>query len=174
MNVWAEVSTSRHQHGGNGWEFGTCIWSPAKDRRGSVGHYGIMLAVQPGDFIINCLDSKVRGTSFADAACRQTVKGPPNPKPWGYTHSFFRIDLRDFRPEPDGELLGQIATKHRDAIAADMKENRQKYYLYSYHQPGPFHPQGKVVLAQGRFLARVTPILARLLLTGTESLDRLS
>ena len=29
-NIWLENTKSAHQHGGHGWEFGTCVWSPSK------------------------------------------------------------------------------------------------------------------------------------------------
>ena len=40
-----------------------------------------------------------------------------------------------------------------------MVKSRPKYYLYSWYPDGEFYPGGKLVLGQGRFLARATPVL---------------
>jgi hypothetical protein len=32
--VWVEKTKASHGHGGEGWEFGTCLWSPATDKSG--------------------------------------------------------------------------------------------------------------------------------------------
>jgi len=34
--VWIEDTKSEHQHGGPGWEFGTCLWSPSTDEKGRI------------------------------------------------------------------------------------------------------------------------------------------
>jgi hypothetical protein len=33
-NVWVELTRSEHQHGGDGWGFGVCLWSPSVDKAG--------------------------------------------------------------------------------------------------------------------------------------------
>jgi hypothetical protein len=162
MSVWIEASTSKFDHGGYGWELGTCIWSPATDRRGVQGRYGIMLEVKAGDFVINCCDSVVCGTSFVASECTKREK-PPNPGPWAYAKTFFKIELRDYRKETDGPSLTKIAQDFKDEIQKDIEANRPKYYLYSLYPQSSFYPSGRVVLSQGRFLARSTPALTALL-----------
>src|SRR5262249_2256676 len=147
MAAWIEVSSSRFDRGGAGWELGTCIWSPATDRRGNQGRYGIMLQVNEGDFVINCCDSVIRGTSFVAAACTKREK-PPNPGQWAYAKSFFRIDLRDFKPETVGMTLTQIAAAHKDAIEADIIAHRPVNYLFSLYPRSEFYPNGRIVLSQ--------------------------
>ena len=34
-SIWIEITKSEHKHGGYGWEFGTCLWSPNRNRAGS-------------------------------------------------------------------------------------------------------------------------------------------
>ena len=53
-NVFFEVTDLSHQHGGPGWEFGTCLWSPTTN---ASGHrvYELMKAPAANDLIIHIL-----------------------------------------------------------------------------------------------------------------------
>lgn len=33
-DIFIEITKSEHDHGGQGWNFGTCLWSPSKNRNG--------------------------------------------------------------------------------------------------------------------------------------------
>jgi hypothetical protein len=162
MSVWIEAGSSKFDHGGKGWEFGTCIWSPSLDRRGVQGRYGIMLQVHEGDVVINCCDSLIRGTSYASECVRRNDK-PPDVGPWAYAKGFFRVDLKDFKAISCDMTLTEIAKTHKEKIRKDIEENRPMYYLFSWHPVSAFHPEGKLVLSQGRFLAKATPLLASIL-----------
>lgn len=161
--VWIENTTSKYDHGGCGWEFGVCIWSPARDRRGAVGKYRIMQQVQIGDRVINCCDGKIRGTSRVATICDSTSDRPPNPGPWSYANSFFRFNLTDFNELADPIELREIIAKHKAEIEVDIENNRPKYFLFSLYPRSEFYPEGKVVLGQGRFLATTTPCLQAIL-----------
>jgi hypothetical protein len=50
--VWVEVTKSEHEHGGAGWEFGTCLWSPATDARGG-DRYRVIREVKRGDRVLH-------------------------------------------------------------------------------------------------------------------------
>jgi len=39
-NVWLEITKTSHHHGGKGWEFGTCLWSPSKTTDGKDYYRG--------------------------------------------------------------------------------------------------------------------------------------
>src|SRR3712207_7557670 len=39
--AWVEITPDDHGHGGPGWEFGTCLWSPSRNRTGD-DRYRIM------------------------------------------------------------------------------------------------------------------------------------
>lgn len=39
--VWVEITRDEHGHGGEGWGFGTCLWSPERDNAGH-DRYAIM------------------------------------------------------------------------------------------------------------------------------------
>ena len=52
MTTFVEITKSDHQHGGAGWEFGTCLWSPTKTASGG-DRYSIMREPRPGDDVIH-------------------------------------------------------------------------------------------------------------------------
>ena len=51
-NIWVEITKSEHKHGGDGWEFGTCLWSPSKNRAGN-DRYGIMREPKQGETVLH-------------------------------------------------------------------------------------------------------------------------
>jgi hypothetical protein len=50
MNYWIEITNP--VHGGNGWEFGTCLWSPISNK-GGVKSWELMTQIKPGDIIFH-------------------------------------------------------------------------------------------------------------------------
>jgi hypothetical protein len=69
--VWLEMTQSSHEHGGPGWEFGTCLWSPTKNRAGQ-DWYRPMREPQAGDRVVHCLDSQLVGESVVARPCSET------------------------------------------------------------------------------------------------------
>lgn len=113
-----------------------------------------------GDVVVNCLDGEIMGVSEVATLAKETARRPPLPAKWEYATSFFRFELRNFRRFSESARLRDVASKYFNALRDDITLNSPKYYLYSYHRPGVFAPDGKIVLSQGRFLARGTPTLA--------------
>jgi hypothetical protein len=159
MQVWIEATSGRDDHGGAGWELGKCIWSPACDRLGRTQKYGIMTAPCVGDPVINCSAGVVVGVSRICETVVTTTTRPPNPGAWGYARSFFRLNLDQYVVFETQVSLKDIAMRFFDRIREDIELNRPKYYLFSLYPPAERHPAGKLVLAQGRFLARSTATL---------------
>jgi hypothetical protein len=52
LGRWVEKTKASHGHGGEGWEFGTCLWSPTTNK---TGHriYKNMEAASEGDLILH-------------------------------------------------------------------------------------------------------------------------
>jgi len=171
MTVWIENTTGNYDHGGPGWEFGVCVWSPALDRRGLEGRYKIMREVRAREKILNCYDGSIRGTAEIGTECYTTQNRPPEPGPWAYARSFHRFNLANFRRLPQPVPLKRLIENFANEIRRDIEENRPTYYLFSWYPPSPFKPNGKIVLSQGRFLARGTPALIDMLCRAT-GLDR--
>ena len=159
MDIWLQVASRKSSTDNQGWGLGECIWSPSEDRRGSIRQYKIMFSVVPGDVVINCANGQIVGFSRASAACRTVQNRPPDPGPWAYSRSFFRVELTGFYEFSKPVSLKDVADRFKDEISADIEANRPRYYLFSWYPKSEFYPDGKLALAQGRFLARSTPVL---------------
>lgn len=162
-SVWIENTTSKGDHGGAGWEFGTCVWCPAKDRRGSEGKYKIIREVKAGDLVINCYDGVIRGTSRAKNACYTTNNRPTNPGDWGYATAYCRFDLENFHELPSRVPVRKLIERFKDELSREIETAHPPYYLFSWWPRSQWYPEGRVVISQGRFLARATPMLCRLI-----------
>jgi hypothetical protein len=172
MQVWIEAASGRDHHGGVGWELGRCIWSPTHDRLGRTQKYGIMNAPSVGDPVINCSAGLIVGISRVCRAAESTASGPPNPGAWGYARSFFRLNLDDYVSCETSVPLHDVVKRFFNRIRADIESNRPKYYLFSLYPPSEYHPAGKLVLSQGRFLARSTPTLNACIVESLATKDR--
>jgi hypothetical protein len=63
-HVWIEdTKTSAHGHGGPGWEFGTCLWSPSSNKIG-VDQYALMREPKTDDLVIHINDGELVGWSY--------------------------------------------------------------------------------------------------------------
>lgn len=51
-SVFVEITKSVHQHGGAGWEFGRCLWSPTRNRAGQ-DPYRLMREPQRDDLVLH-------------------------------------------------------------------------------------------------------------------------
>jgi hypothetical protein len=58
--VWIEDTKSAHGHGGPGWEFGSCLWSPSR-ADGGIDYYALMREPAPGDLVIHFNDGEIVG-----------------------------------------------------------------------------------------------------------------
>ena len=172
MAIWFHVTTGKGNPRGSGWAPGECIWSPSSNSRGSVAHYGIMREVRPADVIIVCVNGKMCGVASAATACREVNAGPPERGSWSYARTFFRVDLADYVPLTEPVSISDLAKIYKSEIRQDMLDNRPTYYLYSWYPESEFNPGGKLVLGQGRFLARSTPTLVQCLRSGLSISDK--
>ena len=55
--VWIEISSESHKHGGTGWEFGTCLWSPTRNRGGNDGWAAMRGPIQD-DLVLHFYENK--------------------------------------------------------------------------------------------------------------------
>jgi|GEM_PF-1735346 len=159
--VYVEMTKTAHQHGGPGWEFGTCLWSPSTRSDGHVDEYAIMRTVSPGDMIIHLNDAEFVGFSYATDKFKEIQEEPPLPGDWakskGY-HSYYRIDLRDYTPFPSPIKVSVFLAKHRDTIRAEIDDHKPRHYMFS-RWPDP----EKVRRTQGGYLTKCTPSLYTLI-----------
>ena len=149
--VWVEKTKSSHGHGGKGWEFGTCLWSPTTDKSGKR-IYKNMLAAQPGDLVVhfyedapfgNELDHYLCGLSLIDDAA--TIREEPQlPGEWAGRGKYYRIGLRDFKSIQDPLAIRQFVRDHEpEIIEAITGQDDPPFILYNGH----------IRLAQGKYLS---------------------
>ena len=116
--IWFENTKSSHNHGGAGWEFGTCLWSPSRDR-GGKDWYKAMREVRKGDLVLNVRDKQLSGVSFVAEACQERDDEPPEPGDWGEMSPYYRIDLERFLPCSPLSMDDFLKEK-RDDIAREL------------------------------------------------------
>ena len=94
QRVFIEISNS--VHGGSGWEFGTCLWSPVTDRGGNKA-WKIMEEVRPGDLVIHLMDQREgyvwAGMSLVVSELSQVSEQPPDARDYENMAPYQRLNL---------------------------------------------------------------------------------
>ena len=104
--VWIEKTKASHEHGGTGWEFGSCLWSPSAN---AVGHkiYEDMRAIQLGDLILHFYEDSWFGGedtyhfcaySIVSSTCAERTDEPPKAGEWAGRGKYLRVELKNFTP----------------------------------------------------------------------------
>lgn len=98
MNIFIELTNPTH--GGVGWEFGTCLWSPVKNSAGGDS-WAIMRKPEKGDIIIHSYNTsskphKLQGLSIVDQKYYITDVEPSLADEWGGYGSYYRIELTNY------------------------------------------------------------------------------
>jgi 5-methylcytosine-specific restriction endonuclease McrA len=162
--AWLEITRDDHGHGGPGWEFGTCLWSPSRNRAGH-DRYRIMREPREGDAVIHCLhrrwpdgssESRFCGQSKVAGSAREIAQAPPSPGGWAGAAAYLRIDLRGYAGWPVALPLSTVMADYGNELLAETGEDAPRSY--------PFDRYGdRVRTVQGIYLARATPRLVGLL-----------
>lgn len=165
-NVWVEISKSEHHHGGPGWEFGTCLWSPSRDIA-LVDRYSIMRSPVRGDLVLHFYhnswpdgeqENRLCGNSIVEHPFKEVTVEPPFAGDWSGRSSYYRIDLKDYPEYPNPVSFSAIRQHYGLDIRRDMQEGRPLYY--------PFNTYGDTIrTVQGIYLAICTAGLYRILMT---------
>jgi len=157
--VWMEITKSSktsHEHGGPGWEFGTCLWSPSA---GSDGRdtYSTMREAAIGDLVIHSNDSVLVGFSCVGQTYKELEEGPPKPGAWAGRDRYYRVNLRDYTPFPRALPLAEFLRNHAKDIRDDIESNDPFKYPFVLEQ------SGSIKTVQGGYFTRCTPILYQLI-----------
>lgn len=119
--MWLEMARD-DAHGGPGWEFATCLWSPTERRGGGKwGYWELMRQVREGDSIIHLRGREnptFVGVSTADSDCYETAERPTNPGAWSHADRFYRVPLRDYTPFATPVALKEVFAARREALIA--------------------------------------------------------
>jgi hypothetical protein len=168
--VFVEVTKTENDHGGPGWEFGSCLGNPEKNK---AGHdlYRLMREVATDDLVLHLLhdtwgpgekEHRFIGRSYAANPVEIREQGPPSPGEWAGQSPYYRVRLRDYQPflEPislaafiplyDSELRGDLASKPRN----------YPFILYKNEQ--------EIRLRQGGYINFCTPRLFEALKTAID------
>lgn len=158
--VWIEdTKTAAHGHGGPGWEFGSCLWSPSAYQGGSDS-YALMREPQIDDLVIHINNGDLVGWSYVSAPFRELTDGPPSPGQWAGRSSYYRIDLKDYQEFPTSIPLKEFVEKNRAAIEGELKKDAPKRYPFIL-----YGEKEEIRHAQGAYLTRCTPMLYGLIRT---------
>jgi hypothetical protein len=155
--VWIEDTKSwEHGHGGPGWEFGTCLWSPSSDSRGA-DYYSLMREPEPGDLVIHIDNSEFVGWSYVAAPFRELENTPPSPGRWAGRPSYYRIDLSGYHEFPKKVQRADFIKKYNTVIREELDKGRPSGYPFVLRK-------GKEIrYGQGTYLGRCTPKLYELI-----------
>ena len=128
--MWLEMSRDS-AHGGPGWAFTECLWSPThKNPSGSWSFWELLSRVRKGDTVFHLRGKSPRaafvGYSIADSDGYQTQDRPPIPGRWAYATSFYRVPLTDFVPFLDPIPLGQVFSERDTELRDFFAKNKSK------------------------------------------------
>lgn len=155
--VFLETTKSEHNHGGAGWEFGTCLWSPTRNAR-KARSYEIMKQPQPGDLVLHNYHyspddkrahSYLCGYSVVMDAVETVGTEPPSPGDWGGRSEYYRIELQDFEKiDPLLDFRTFTATYGED-VRSEIANSHPGFYPLTISR-------GIVRPNQGMYLTKVT------------------
>ena len=176
-NIWIETTEDQHEHGGQGWEYGTCLWSPTTDKSGKK-IYEIMRDPRENDLVIHFyLRSRekikklknggiktsitanrfIEGFSYVAKPFLETSKEPPKPGNWSGRKSYYRVNLKNYTDfKPYSTELKILTAKFDNEIRAEIKDDSPFNYPFIVYN-------NEIRLAQGKYLTRCTEKLFNLL-----------
>jgi putative restriction endonuclease len=173
--LWLEMSRDQ-THGGEGWGFTECLWSPSRKRNlnsdGASGtrspYWENLLRVQAGDLVLHLRDDAhghgfFVGYSVAVQNGYETEERPPEADEWGYSPSFYRVPLTDYRPFPEPLDLDAIFHAQDVALRAYIERNR-KAAGQSHRTLFCVIQDGRLQRQNGAYLSEVDEELAGLYL----------
>lgn len=162
-NYWAEITGLEHEHGGPGWELGSCLWSPTTNAGGNrVGEE--LREPASGEVVyhlvrgVDASRPKQRflyGRSWIKSPCRKLKTAPPNAGQWAGRDAYYRIDLEGFQLLPTPISLSGIEDAISSLILEEL-DRAPKYFPYMKYRTDPRGFRGR----QGAYLAKLTPSLA--------------
>ena len=147
--VWIEdTKTAAHGHGGPGWEFGSCLWSPSS-AEGGTDRYAIMRELSADDLVIHLNDGDIVGWSRVAAPFQEVKEAPPNPGEWAARPSYYRIPLRDYLQFPRVTRVAEFLLRNHIALLEELQTEAPKRYPFILYND-------TVRRAQGAYLTRCT------------------
>jgi hypothetical protein len=163
--VWIEKTKSSHGHGGQGWEFGTCLWSPTRGKTGQRIYINMERALK-GDLVLHFYEDspfgKVQdyyfcGISTVVQPAKVIDVEPPQPGDWAGRGRYFRIELDGFLPFVEPLAISDLIARRGVQLLSGIGG-----------EPVFVQNGGSIRLAQGKYLAECSERLYGLLSTEVE------
>jgi hypothetical protein len=130
-------------HGGTGWEFRRCIWSPETKKDGHQWRFwNKILDVRAGDTVVHLRGIGKRaaflGSSIASSDGFKTEAKPPQPGQWAFASVFLRAELRDFSEFSPSILLNDVFSQQRHALEDyfDKRKSKRDANIFYVRQSG--------------------------------------
>jgi len=132
QSVYIEITNPIH--GGPGWEFGACLWSPVRSK-GGYKSWKIMEQVKRDDLVIHLLKSKIgynwTGLSVVESSLRVINEEPPKPSRWARMKPYQRIDLQKYtRIEKPGRVTDFFMKYVKELKNLYKRDNHQFFTVY--------------------------------------------
>ena len=165
MRKFIETTSDNNNHGGAGWEYGTCLWSPIEDK-GGAKIYELMHVPNKDDLIIHFYDEKgtryIHGQSYVEKTCYITTTKPPNPSRYSFSEKFYRIDLKEFRKFNNPIPLKDFTDAFELEIRHEYEENPPDY-PFQISRPKDPNRNSFIGLKNGKYLTESTSQLFNLI-----------
>lgn len=121
-------------HGGNGWEFGTCLWSPVYNISGQRS-WETMRRISPSDIIIHLLNNgkeyRFAGVSKAADAVSVVYSEPPKAERWSGREQYYRVDLNQFLPANANAPITNFFKHFNDQLLEVLSSTRAgRFYVH--------------------------------------------
>jgi len=137
QNVYIEITNK--VHGGLGWDFSSCLWSPVYDR-GRAKAWKIMEKVNVGDIILHLLKEKDgyhwAGVSVVEAPLYHLDTIPPIPDRWDEP-PYQRIDVTQFTAIEPSIHIKEFFRKYEN-ILNNIYENRENGLFFNKYGGNEF------------------------------------
>jgi hypothetical protein len=147
--VWIEdTKAAAHGHGGPGWEFGSCLWSPSTSENGA-DRYSIMRELNTDDVVIHFNDGNIVGWSRVAAPFQEVKEAPPNPGEWAGRPSYYRVPLRDYQQFPKLTPIAEFLLRNHVELLKELQTESPKHFPFILYNE-------TVRRAQGSYATRCT------------------
>jgi len=141
VNHKAYIELTNPIHGGEGWDLGEVLWSPAKDASGKDA-WKILKKLTPGDIIFHSIKRSGKGheligVSIVKSSYVEIDLEPPVPGRWGGYHQYLKVPLKGYCSFKNPMKLIDFLTAYRNDLldmgiqksfyTHDIKSIAQKY-----------------------------------------------
>lgn len=136
-SCWVEITNP--VHGGRGWSFGSCLWSPIEDKGGSHA-WNIMQAPKPGDKIYHFLKTQSGnnspyqfvGRSIVEESFHKIDIEPPQPDVWKGMSPYYRIPLTKYTPNVNILATKELFKIYDKELRTALEQSNQGQFYVEY------------------------------------------